>query len=49
MLLAMERMTFRTAKIVLSTNDSYREVAIRRGGKKPQDVYVVRTGPDMKN
>ena len=49
MLLALERMTFRTAKIVISTNDSYREVAIRRGGKKPQDVYVVRTGPDMKN
>jgi glycosyltransferase involved in cell wall biosynthesis len=31
---------------VISTNDSYREVAIKRSGKKPADVTVVRTGPD---
>jgi glycosyltransferase involved in cell wall biosynthesis len=31
---------------VISTNDSYRDIAIRRSGKKPQDVTVVRTGPD---
>ena len=42
----MERLTFRTADRVTSTNESYRAVAIRRGGKSPQHVTVVRTGPD---
>jgi glycosyltransferase involved in cell wall biosynthesis len=45
-LLALERRTHRTADHVISTNDSYRDIAIRRSGKKPQDVTVVRTGPD---
>jgi glycosyltransferase involved in cell wall biosynthesis len=45
-LLALERATHRTADHVISTNDSYRNVAIRRSGKNPQDVTVVRTGPD---
>jgi glycosyltransferase involved in cell wall biosynthesis len=46
MLLALERRTHRTADQVIATNDSYREVAIERGGKLPADVTVVRTGPD---
>ena len=46
MLLALERRTHRTADKVIATNDSYREVAIERGGKLPADVTVVRTGPD---
>jgi glycosyltransferase involved in cell wall biosynthesis len=45
-LLALERATHRAADHVTSTNGSYREIAIRRGGKAPQDVTVVRTGPD---
>ncbi len=45
-LLALEHRTHRAADHVIATNDSYREVAIRRGGKKPEDVTVVRTGPD---
>jgi glycosyltransferase involved in cell wall biosynthesis len=31
---------------VISTNDSYRDVALTRGGKPPADVTVVRSGPD---
>ena len=31
---------------MISTNDSYRDIAIRRSGKRPADVTVVRTGPD---
>ena len=42
----LERQTFRAADRVISTNESYREVAMRRGGKAPEDVSVVRTGPD---
>jgi glycosyltransferase involved in cell wall biosynthesis len=45
-LLALERRTHRTADHVISTNDSYREIAIKRSGKKPADVTAVRTGPD---
>lgn len=45
-LLALERATHRTADHVTSTNDSYRAIAIERSGKSPDDVTVVRTGPD---
>ena len=45
-LLWLERRTFRTARHVISTNESYRQIAIKRGGKAPGDVTVVRTGPD---
>ena len=46
MLRALERRTHRTADHVISTNDSYREVAITRSGKRAADVTIVRTGPD---
>jgi glycosyltransferase involved in cell wall biosynthesis len=45
-LLALEKATFHTADHVVSTNASYAEIAMRRGGKAPADVTVVRTGPD---
>lgn len=43
----LEKMTFRTARMVLCTNESYRQVALTRGGKHPEDVHVVRSGPDL--
>jgi glycosyltransferase involved in cell wall biosynthesis len=43
---ALERRTHRAADHVISTNGSYRQIAISRGGKRPEDVTVVRTGPD---
>jgi len=42
----LERTTHRTADHVISTNESYRDIAITRSGKSPADVTVVRTGPD---
>ncbi|CAM5283345.1 Glycosyltransferase family 4 protein OS=Streptomyces tendae OX=1932 GN=GUR47_06555 PE=4 SV=1 [Streptomyces tendae] len=42
---ALERMTYRAADIVLATNESYKDVAIRRGGRRPEDVFVVRSAP----
>jgi len=42
----LERMTHRKADHVISTNDSYRRIAITRSGKANHDVTVVRTGPD---
>ena len=43
---ALERRTHRTADHVISTNGSYREIAISRSGKQASDVTIVRTGPD---
>ncbi|HTU66054.1 MAG TPA: glycosyltransferase family 4 protein [Steroidobacteraceae bacterium] len=47
LLSALERLTFKTADMVISTNESYRSIAIGRGGKNPRDVFVVRSGPDL--
>lgn len=41
----LERMQFATADMVISTNESYRQVAISRGHKPPGRVFVVRSGP----
>ena len=46
-LLALERRTHRAADHVIATNDSYREIAMTRGGKRADEVTVVRTGPDL--
>jgi len=43
----LERMTYRVADIVMATNQSYRDLAIARGGLAPEDVFVVRNGPDL--
>lgn len=42
-----ERCTFALANMVISTNQSYRQVAIERGKMKPDRVHVVRSGPDL--
>ncbi len=47
-LLWLERMTFRTATRVVSTNASYRRVAIERGRLAADHVTVVRSGPDTR-
>jgi len=43
----LERRTFRTADMVISTNESYRHIALTRGGVSPERVFVVRSGPDL--
>lgn len=44
---ALERMTYRLADVVIATNGSYRDAAIDRGGKAPHEVFVVRSAPDV--
>ncbi|MEA2779461.1 MAG: hypothetical protein QOK29_1005 [Rhodospirillaceae bacterium] len=46
-LLWLERRTFRAADVVITTNESHKEVAIDRGGKRAEDVYIVRSGPQL--
>jgi glycosyltransferase involved in cell wall biosynthesis len=44
---AAERVAFRAADVVISTNESYAEIARTRGHKPDADVFVVRNGPDL--
>lgn len=48
LMLALERWTFRTADVCVATNESYRKIAIERGGRSPNKVFVVRSGPDLR-
>lgn len=43
----LEKMTFRCADIVMSTNLTYKGVAVDRGGVNPSDTFIVRNGPDL--
>lgn len=42
---AMEFLTYRTADVVISTNESYRAVAVGRGRCHPDRVFTVRSAP----
>jgi len=42
----LERGTYLVADHVISTNESYRQVALVRGHRRPEGVTVVRNGPD---
>lgn len=43
----VERVNFSFADAVISTNESYRRVAIQRGKMAPERVAVVRSAPDL--
>ncbi|MCP1930335.1 MULTISPECIES: glycosyltransferase family 4 protein [Bradyrhizobium] len=43
----VEYLTFKTASISIATNESYREIAIARGGMPANRVFVVRSGPNL--
>ncbi len=47
-LLFLERMTFRTADVVITTNESHRQIALERGKMSAENVFIVRSGPDLK-
>ena len=46
-MLIWERMTFACASVSIATNESFRDIAIRRGGMAPDDVFVVRSAPKI--
>ncbi len=45
----LEVFTFKTAKVCIATNESFKEIAIKRGGKRPEEVFVVRNCPDLQS
>jgi glycosyltransferase involved in cell wall biosynthesis len=42
-----EKCSFRVASVSIATNESFKEIAITRGGKRPEEVFVVRNCPDL--
>jgi glycosyltransferase involved in cell wall biosynthesis len=46
-LLLVERLTFALADVVISTNESYRKIALTRGNKREDQVFVVRSAPRL--
>jgi glycosyltransferase involved in cell wall biosynthesis len=48
LLVALERWTFKTANVSIATNESYKKIAVQRGGKRPERVFIVRSGPDLR-
>jgi glycosyltransferase involved in cell wall biosynthesis len=47
LLRGLERMTYRLADVVITTNRSFRRIALERGKVDPDRVFVVRSGPDL--
>lgn len=47
LIVLLEKLTFKAANYSIATNESYREIAIRRGGMDPVKVTVVRSGPSL--
>lgn len=47
LLLLAEKMTFKTADVSIATNESYRHIAVTRGGMPADRVFVVRSGPNL--
>ena len=46
-MLLFERLTFKAADYSIATNESYKQIAIERGGMDPDKVQVVRSGPSL--
>lgn len=46
LLLLLERLTFMTADIVITTNETHSRVAIERGRFPADRIFIVRSGPD---
>lgn len=47
-LVGLEKMCYRRSNVVMVTNASYRNMAIARGGVRPDNVFIVRNGPDLR-
>jgi glycosyltransferase involved in cell wall biosynthesis len=47
LMLLTERLTFATASFSIATNESYKEIAIKRGKMRADKVQVVRSGPKL--
>jgi len=47
MVILFERLTFATADFSIATNESYKEIALRRGKMAENKIQVIRSGPKL--
>jgi glycosyltransferase involved in cell wall biosynthesis len=47
LMVLLEKLTFKTADVSLATNESYKRIALTRGGMPAEKVFVVRSGPSL--
>ena len=47
LMLWLERLTFKTADVSIATNETFKDIAIRRGGMTADRVFIVRSVPDL--
>lgn len=47
LMVLFERWSFKTADVSIATNESYKKIAVERGGMDPNLCYVVRSGPKL--
>jgi glycosyltransferase involved in cell wall biosynthesis len=47
MMVLFERMTFATADFSIATNESYKEIAIKRGKMTEDKIQIIRSGPKL--
>lgn len=47
LLLLEEKLCLKFANMVITTNESYKEINMRRGQLEPEKIFVVRNGPDL--
>ncbi len=47
LLLWLEKLTFKTADVSIATNETFKDIAIKRGGMAPDRVFIVRSVPDL--
>jgi glycosyltransferase involved in cell wall biosynthesis len=45
-LVGLEKLTYRFSDVVVATNVSYKDLAVKRGGLASENVFVVRNGPE---
>lgn len=43
----LEKWSYKTASVVITTNESQKRLAVERGGCQPEHVFVTRNGPDL--
>jgi glycosyltransferase involved in cell wall biosynthesis len=43
----LEKLSCQSADLIIATNESYKKIEIERCGVKPENIYVVRNGPDL--
>ncbi|WP_289032203.1 glycosyltransferase family 4 protein [uncultured Paraglaciecola sp.] len=47
MMVLFEKLTFKTANMSIATNESYKKIAIERGGMNSDKVHIIRSGPKL--